>query len=193
MSVDDQERTNRLIDREGLVDGRYSAAESLSFIGVGIGRGYRRENRRGLMAWRHRIAQFFWSAPTFSGRTLIHFDISDTLKWIVIVECWSTRRQSIREASMGYLLHPHLECDSRRMRQRRIAKRDSGRGRIREPGGESAGPGRERHTCRIRHAGAGRASHRPQSEVASGSSRHATSDKSRRPLSFCRGRCPVPQ
>jgi hypothetical protein len=37
MSVDDQERTNRLIDREGLVDGRYSTAESLSFAGVDIG------------------------------------------------------------------------------------------------------------------------------------------------------------
>jgi NTE family protein len=97
---------------------------------------------------------------TISGRTLIRSAISDTLKSFVIVECWSTRRQPFREASMGFLLHPRLERDPRRMRQGRIAKRYSGSGRIRESGAGSAWAGRERHTRRIGRADAERAGRR---------------------------------
>ena len=51
-----------------------------------------------------------------SGRTLIHSAVSDTLKSFVVVECWSTRRQPLREASVGFPVHPRLERDPRRMR-----------------------------------------------------------------------------
>ena len=94
---------------------------------------------------------------------------------------------------MGFLLHPRLERDPRRMRQGRIAKRYSGAGRIRESGAGSAWAGRERHARRIGRAGAERAGHRHQGAIAGGSSRNTASDQSGRPFPFWRGRCLVPQ
>jgi hypothetical protein len=89
---------------------------------------------------------------SYVRRTLIRSAISDTLKSFVVVECWSTRRQPYREASVGFFLHPRLKRDPRRMRQGRIAKRYSGTGLIRESGVGSAWAGRERHTRRIERA-----------------------------------------
>ncbi len=131
-----------------------------------------------------RISLVAGQKAPISGRTLIHSAISDTLESFVNVECQSTRRQPFREASVGFLLHPRLERDPRRMRQGRIGKWYSGTGRLCESGGELAWAGRERHNGCIGRAGPERAGRRHQGAVAGGSSRNTASDQSGRPFPF---------